>query len=161
MRKTQKAGYLVEKADNLACDMFSPCLLMVHNPCGGRENDVAKLTRWQELDDPFLKITELDIVAGRDDSSLVEAAERVSHGADGGVGDHNLPAVQLDDNLAIAVVVDFLELADIACIQIPVSEMLRKTKRASFSQYPVRRRVRSFAKISISRALKGRWSWKK
>lgn len=71
-----------------------------------------------------------------------------------------LPAVQLDNDLAIAMVIDLLKLADIAYFPKSVSEMLRKIKRAFFSQHPVRGRVRSFAETSISRALKGRWSWK-
>lgn len=55
------------------------------------------LTRRQELDDPLLEITELDVVSRVDDTGLVQAA------------------VELDDNLAVAVVVDLLELSDVAC----------------------------------------------
>jgi hypothetical protein len=55
------------------------------------------LTRGQELDNPLLEITELDVVAGGDDTGLVETA------------------VELDDNFAAAVVVDFFEFADVAC----------------------------------------------
>ena len=65
--------YLVEETNDLASNVLSPGLLMVHNTGRGGENDVAELTGWQELDDPLLKITELDVVARRDDTSLVEA----------------------------------------------------------------------------------------
>jgi hypothetical protein len=56
----------------------------------------SELTGRQQIDDPLLEITELDVVAGGDDTGLVEAA------------------IELDDNLAVAVVVDFLVFADVA-----------------------------------------------
>ena len=52
--------------------MLPPGLLVVHNSSGGGEDDVAELTRWQQLDDPLLEVTELDVVAGRDDTGLVD-----------------------------------------------------------------------------------------
>ena len=70
---------------------------MVHNTSTGSQDDVTELTGWQKLDDPFLKVTELDVVTRRDDTGLVETA------------------VELDDDLAVAVVVYFFELADVAC----------------------------------------------
>jgi hypothetical protein len=69
---------------------------MVHNAGRGGENDVAELTRWEQLDNPLLQVTESDVVAGRDDTGLVETT------------------VELDDNLAVAVVINLLELADVA-----------------------------------------------
>lgn len=69
---------------------------MVHNASRSCEDDVAELTRWQELDDPLLKITELDVVAGADDTGLVDAS------------------IELDNNLAVAVVINFLELTDVS-----------------------------------------------
>lgn len=87
---------LVEEAQNLARDMLSPGLLVIHDTSRGGENDVTELTRRQQLDDPLLQVAELDVVAGRDDTSLVDAAD------------------ELDDDLAVAVVVDLLELADVA-----------------------------------------------
>jgi len=83
--------------------VLPPGLLVVHDTSGGGENDVAELTRGQQLNDPLLHVAELDVVAGRDDTGLVDAA------------------VQLDDDLAVAVVVDLLELADVACKKIKVS----------------------------------------
>ena len=69
---------------------------MVHDTGGGGQDNVTELTRGEELDDPLLNIAELDVVAGRDDTGLVDAA------------------VKLDDNLAVAVVIDLLELANVA-----------------------------------------------
>ena len=77
--------------------MLAASLLVVHDTGGGGQDDVTELTRRKELDDPLLDIAKLDVVAGRDDTGLVDAA------------------VQLDDDLAVAVVVDLLELANVAC----------------------------------------------
>ena len=79
--------------------MLSPSLLVVHDTGRGGEDDVSELTRWKELDDPLLHITETDVVPGGDTSSLVDTS------------------VELDDDLAGAVIIDLLELANIACSQ--------------------------------------------
>jgi hypothetical protein len=77
--------------------VLPPGLLVVHDTSRGGKDDVTELTRGQQLNDPLLHVAELDVVAGRDDTGLVDAA------------------VELDDDLAVAVVVDLLELADVAC----------------------------------------------
>jgi hypothetical protein len=76
--------------------MLSPSLLMVHDTSRGGKDDVTELTRRQQLDNPLLQVTELDVIAGRNDARLVDAADK------------------LDDNLAVAVVVDLFELANVA-----------------------------------------------
>ena len=68
---------------------------MVHDTGTGGEDNVSELTRRQQLDDPLLKILEGNVVAGRDDTGLVETS------------------VELDDDLAVAVVVDFLEFTNV------------------------------------------------
>lgn len=88
---------LVKEAQNLSSDVFSPRLLVIHDASRRGEDDVAELTRRQKLDDPLLHVTELDVVAGADDARLVKAA------------------VELDNDLAVPVVVDLLELANVAC----------------------------------------------
>ena len=88
--------HLVEETNDLASNVLSPGLLVVHDTGRGSQDDVAELTRWKELDDPLLEVGELDVVAWRDDTSLVETA------------------VELDDDLAVAVVVDLLELSNVA-----------------------------------------------
>ncbi len=72
---------------------------MVHDTSGGGEDDETELTGWEELDNPLLEVVELDVVAWGDDTGLVEAA------------------VKLDDDLAGAVVIDLLELADVTWLQ--------------------------------------------
>lgn len=69
---------------------------MVHDTSRGGQDNVAELTGRQQLDDPLLEVGETDVVAGGDDTSLVETA------------------VQLNDDLAGAVVIDLLELANVA-----------------------------------------------
>ena len=76
--------------------MLATSLLVVHDTGGGGQDNVTELTRGEELDDPLLNIAELDVVAGGDDTGLVDAA------------------VKLDNDLAVAVVVDLLELANVA-----------------------------------------------
>lgn len=86
---------LIEETKDLARNVLPPGLLVIHDAGGGGENDVTELTRREELDNPLLEVTELDVVAGRDDTGLVDAA------------------VELDDDLAVAVVIDLLELANV------------------------------------------------
>jgi hypothetical protein len=87
---------LVEEADDLAGDVLATSLLVVHDTSGGGQDNVAELTGGKELDDPLLEISETDVVAGADDTGLVETS------------------VELDDDLAGAVVVHLLELANVA-----------------------------------------------
>lgn len=89
-------GYLVEEAEDLASDVLAAGLLVVHDTSGGGQDDETELTGREELLNPLLHVLELDVVAGRDDTGLVETA------------------VELDDNLAVAVVVNLLELANVA-----------------------------------------------
>ena len=51
---------------------------MVHDTGRGGEDDVSELTRGEELDNPLLEVAELDVVAGGDDTSLVETIFRQS-----------------------------------------------------------------------------------
>lgn len=88
--------HLIEETKDLACDVFSPRLLMIHDASARREDNVPELTRWKEFDDPFFEFTQLDVVTGADSAGLVDAA------------------VELDDDLAVAMVVDFFEFADVA-----------------------------------------------
>jgi hypothetical protein len=70
-------------------------LLVVHDTGRGGQDDVAELTSGKELDNPLLELGETDVVAGRDDTGLVETA------------------VELNNDLAGSVVVKFLELTNV------------------------------------------------
>lgn len=54
--------------------MLATSFLVVHDTGGGGQDDVAELTRGKKLDSPLLEVTELDGVAGVDDTALVETA---------------------------------------------------------------------------------------
>lgn len=73
---------LVEEAKNLSGNVLPPGLLVVHNTSGGGEDDVAELTRRQELDNPLLEIAELDVVAGGDDTGLVDLQTELEFGGE-------------------------------------------------------------------------------
>lgn len=104
---------LVEETKDLASDVLSPGLLVVHDASRGGEDDETELTRGQELGDPLLHVAELDVVARADDAGLVETVKMsVVFGIR--TRYEYIPAVQLDDDLAVAVVIDLLELANVA-----------------------------------------------
>jgi len=50
-------------------------LLVVHDTGRGGEHDVSELTRWQQLDNPLLELVQADVIAGRDDTGLVQAVK--------------------------------------------------------------------------------------
>lgn len=75
--------------------MFPPRLLVIHNASACRQNHVAKLSAGQQLYHPLLEVFELDIVSGRDNTGLVKAP------------------IELDNDLAVSMVIDFFELADV------------------------------------------------
>ncbi len=118
---------LVKEADDLASDVLPPRLLVVHDAGGSGEDDVAELTRWQKVDDPLLHVAELDVEARADDTGLVDAGRYVSScRVSESWKTSNSPAVELDNNLAVAVIINLLELADVACGDKNVSEMSRE-----------------------------------
>ena len=93
----QRIPWLVKEPDDLSSNVFSSRLLVIHNAGTRRQYHVAELSARQQLHHPLFQVFELDIVSRRNDSGLVQAA------------------VQLDDDLAVSVVVDLFELANVAC----------------------------------------------
>ena len=73
---------LVEEAKNLSGNVLPPGLLVVENTGGCGEDDVSELTRGKKFDDPLLKITELDVVAGGDDTGLVDLQTELEFGGE-------------------------------------------------------------------------------
>lgn len=109
--------------------MLATSLLVVHDTSRGGQDDVAELTRGEELDGPALEVTELNGVAGADDTALVETA------------------VELDDDLAGAVVVDFLEFTNVAFKNQILARLLRRPRGLPNREDP-KRRKETFLKIS-------------
>ena len=67
--------HLVEEAKDLATSVSSAGLLVVHDAVGGGEDEVAELTRGENVRDPLVELGELDIEAGGHDTALVESAD--------------------------------------------------------------------------------------
>lgn len=88
----------VEVAEDLATDVLSLGLLVVHDAEGGGEDNLTELSGREDVVNELFEVLELEVVAGGDDTALVESA------------------VELNDDLAIALVVDNLELADVAVL---------------------------------------------
>ena len=88
---------LVHIAQQLATNVLATCLLVVEDAGGRGEDDLSERTGGKEQVDPVLDLGHLDVEARGDDARLVEAA------------------VELNDDLAGAVVVDDLEVANVAC----------------------------------------------
>ena len=112
--KTFIAGHLVEETEDLARNVLATGLLVVHDTSRGGQNDVAELTRGQELGSPLLEVTELNGVAGVDDTALVQTINQLAFSCYNNGLEENEPAVELDDDLAGAVVVNLLEFTDVA-----------------------------------------------
>jgi len=70
---------LVEKSNDLPSYVLPSRFFMVHDSSRGCENDIAELTRGQELDNPLLEVREADVIARGDDTSLVEAAIQLNN----------------------------------------------------------------------------------
>merc|ERR1712107_456150 len=85
----------VEEAKDLTTGALLSALLVAHDAVAGREDQVAKVTGREEGDNPLLHVLHLDVEAGRNDATLVDAAN------------------QLDHDLAGASVVHDRELADV------------------------------------------------
>lgn len=76
--------------------MLSTCLVVVENTGRGGQDDDTERTGREQLLDPLLDTAEGNVEARADDTALVDAAQ------------------ELDHNLAGAVVIDLLELANVA-----------------------------------------------
>ena len=101
---------LVKEAQYLACNVLATSLFVVYNSRASGEDNIAELTGGQEVDNPFLKILQLNIESWGNHSSLIQSS------------------IELDDNLAIPVIVDLFELSDIS---LEIISMLRKIKRCA------------------------------
>jgi hypothetical protein len=88
---------LVEESNNLSGHVLPTGLLVVHNASRRGENDVTELTGRKQLDDPLLELGKADVVPWGDNTALVQTA------------------IELNDNLAGPVVIDFGEFPDEAC----------------------------------------------
>ncbi len=93
------ASVSVEVAEDLATDVLSLGLFVVHDAVGGGEDDLSELSGGEDVVDELLEVLELEVVSGGDHAALVESA------------------VKLNDNLARALVINNLELIDVTYMQ--------------------------------------------
>lgn len=95
----------IKEPDDFASDMSFSALLMCEDALGGREHQLSELSRRQDVIGPLLEIADEDVVARANHPALVNAAD------------------ELDDNLLAAVVVDYLELADVVVLLHDLQEL--------------------------------------
>ena len=88
----------VKETKKLSTDVLATGLLVVHNTGRGSDDNVTELTGGKEVPQPGLEFFDGHIVTGGDDTALVDAAE------------------ELDHDLARAVVVNDLKLANVSWI---------------------------------------------
>jgi len=69
---------------------------VVHDTQGSGENNVAELTRREQVSSPLLDLAQRYVEAGRDHTALVDTANKLDH------------------NLSAAVVIDELELPNVS-----------------------------------------------
>jgi len=110
---------LIKESDDLSSNVLPPGLLVIHDASRGGQNDVTKLTRRQEPNHPFLKVGDLDRVTRRDTSGFVDTT------------------VKLDDDLARTVVVNLLELADVAVLLHDAQELDNDLRRRPNQDLPL------------------------
>ena len=98
VRQESPTTQLVEKAENLASNVLPACLFMVHNTGRCGENNESERARRKHIRDPTFDLVQRHTEARRHNTTLVDAA------------------VEFHDNLAGAVVIDDVEVADVACL---------------------------------------------
>ena len=86
---------LKEKSENFASDVSFPGFFVVNNTGGSSKNNMSELSGWQQVVLPFFHVGDGDVVSWRDNTALVDSA------------------VQVDDDFAGSVVIDFFEFSDL------------------------------------------------
>ena len=69
---------------------------VVHDTLVGRQHDDAELSGREDVDTELLEVLQLEVETGRDDAALVQTA------------------VEVDDDLSSALIIDDLELTNVA-----------------------------------------------
>lgn len=108
--------------------MFASSLLVVHYTGRCSEDDVSKLTRRQKLDNPLLEIRDSHVVARANDAGLVDTEGWGLAASSRLAWRRFVPAIELDDDLARAVVIDLFKLSYVSCGRTE-SVMSRSIKR--------------------------------
>ena len=88
----------VEESKDLSSDVMLSGFKVVHDADVGGEDDVSKLSGRKNRGNKVFEILELKVEARRDDTALVKSS------------------VEFNDDLAIASIIDNLELVDVAVL---------------------------------------------
>ena len=59
--------------------MLSLGFLVIHDPVGGGQDDLAKLSGGKDVVDKLLEVSNLEVVSGRDNAALVKSAIQLYH----------------------------------------------------------------------------------
>jgi hypothetical protein len=89
---------LVEEAKDLSTGLLSTGLLVIHDSEGGGQHHVTELTGRKHIDNPLLHVLDGHIETGGDHTTLVDTADK------------------LDNDLAIAVIVEDGEVTDVSIL---------------------------------------------
>lgn len=92
----QKTSRSVEEAKDFASNMLGTSLVVVHDALTGGKDDDSELSGGEDGGAEVLELVELEVEAGGDDTALVKTT------------------VQVDNDLAIAGVINDLEIVDVA-----------------------------------------------
>ena len=88
----------VEESEDLTTDMVLSGLNVVHDTLVGGKDDIAELSGWQNLVNELLEILKLEVESWGDDTALVQST------------------VELNDDFARSLIIDDLELIDVAVL---------------------------------------------
>lgn len=86
---------LVEETENLTTSVLATSFFVIHDTSRGGQDEVTELTRRQQVLGPLFEVSNLDVEARRDDTTLVQTTS------------------ELDDNLTGTVVIDFFEFTNV------------------------------------------------
>lgn len=89
---------LEEESQDLSSSVLAAGLLVVHDAVRGGEDELTELARRQQIGSELLDLVQGDVESGGDDSALVQATQ------------------QVDDDLAASVVIDDLEVTNVAVL---------------------------------------------
>lgn len=89
---------LVKEAKDFSSSLLASSLFVCHNSVRCRKDEVTKLPGWQQVHDPFLNFVIWHVETRGNHTTLIETT------------------IQLDDNLAGAVIIDNFEFANVSCV---------------------------------------------
>merc|ERR1711934_1080945 len=89
---------LKEESENFASDVSFSAFFVVDDTGRGGENDVSALSGWEQVVLPFFHVSDGDVVSWGDDTAFVDSS------------------VQVDDDFAGSVVIDFFEFSDVTVL---------------------------------------------